>query len=279
MYPECVTVRFHLRLRIPGDLGNTSPPERQARRPTEVQASTPSSGSTASIPPHPTASPHPTCRPTTRYFTRDPYSGRRHPIPFPVSADNPDALLIGWGTQLDVRPVRQAVHGVITATAVAGPRQIRDQGGRGHGALIRTAHRCQCPPLRRPAHPCRPIGRRLLETRMPSSDLNEAEAAKNSGRLSYRRLHRWAHILGFGGHFSTRSRQYSTIPKALRKARSSWVPVIKDTVETAHEGAAMQAAKLVGGEWFSQISPTDLTNENRPGGESASWPADPACGA
>ncbi|MDR7301621.1 hypothetical protein JOF55_001802 [Haloactinomyces albus] len=36
------------------------------------------------------------------------------------------------------------------------------------------------------------------------------------------RLHRWAHQLGFGGHFSTKSRRYSTTLGALRAARRNW---------------------------------------------------------
>ena len=36
------------------------------------------------------------------------------------------------------------------------------------------------------------------------------------------RLHRWAHQLGFGGHFSTKSRRYSTTLGALRAARRDW---------------------------------------------------------
>jgi replication initiator protein RepSA len=34
------------------------------------------------------------------------------------------------------------------------------------------------------------------------------------------RLRKWAHMLGFGGHFSTKSRRYSTTLGALRRA---WV--------------------------------------------------------
>jgi hypothetical protein len=33
------------------------------------------------------------------------------------------------------------------------------------------------------------------------------------------RLRKWAHMLGFGGHFSTKSRRYSTTLGALRRAR------------------------------------------------------------
>jgi hypothetical protein len=36
------------------------------------------------------------------------------------------------------------------------------------------------------------------------------------------RLGRWAHMLGFGGHFSTKSRRYSTTLGALRRARAAY---------------------------------------------------------
>jgi hypothetical protein len=37
------------------------------------------------------------------------------------------------------------------------------------------------------------------------------------------RLRKWAHMLGFGGHFSTKSRRYSTTLGALRRARVAYV--------------------------------------------------------
>jgi hypothetical protein len=36
------------------------------------------------------------------------------------------------------------------------------------------------------------------------------------------RLRAWAHMLGFRGHFSTKSRRYSTTLGALRDARAAW---------------------------------------------------------
>jgi hypothetical protein len=44
------------------------------------------------------------------------------------------------------------------------------------------------------------------------------------GRPSLRslRLRKWAHMLGFGGHFSTKSRRYSTTLGALRRARAAY---------------------------------------------------------
>lgn len=55
-----------------------------------------------------------------------------------------------------------------------------------------------------------------------------------------------------------------------REKLLGWVPVIKDTIVKAQREAEDLAARLVGGERFSQISPTDPSNENRSGGESAS---------
>ncbi len=40
--------------------------------------------------------------------------------------------------------------------------------------------------------------------------------------LEQLRLRPWAHMLGFRGHYSTRSRRYSTTLTALRQARRDW---------------------------------------------------------
>nr|WP_306589336.1 replication initiator [Streptomyces sp. CRB46] len=40
--------------------------------------------------------------------------------------------------------------------------------------------------------------------------------------LEHLRLRAWAHMLGFRGHFSTKSRRYSTTLGALRDARAEW---------------------------------------------------------
>ncbi|WUK77201.1 tyrosine-type recombinase/integrase [Kribbella sp. NBC_00359] len=55
-----------------------------------------------------------------------------------------------------------------------------------------------------------------------------------------------------------------------RQKLLAWVPVITDTIEKAQQEAEVLAAKLVGGERFSQISPTDRSSESRSGGRSAS---------
>jgi hypothetical protein len=41
-------------------------------------------------------------------------------------------------------------------------------------------------------------------------------------QLDELKLRKWAHMLGFGGHFSTRSRCYSVTLRSLREARAAW---------------------------------------------------------
>jgi hypothetical protein len=41
-------------------------------------------------------------------------------------------------------------------------------------------------------------------------------------RPDFAALRRWAHMLGYRGHFATKSRRYSTALKALRQARADY---------------------------------------------------------
>ena len=74
-----------------------------------------------------------------------------------------------------------------------------------------------------------------LDHRIGAEDLEEldvpahvAELVRACWELGARpglaglRLRKWAHMLGFGGHFSTKSRRYSTTLGALRRARVAY---------------------------------------------------------
>jgi hypothetical protein len=140
-----------------------------------------------------------------------------------AGSDQPNGWLIEWGQQLDVRPVRKAVDGAITETAVAG--YLAKYATKGSEATGHSSVRLTAATVRRYTQP-RTHTARLVDAcwrlGRPGSDLDPVEAAKNSGRLSYKRLRLWAHMLGFGGHFSTKSRHYSTTLKKLREARVNW---------------------------------------------------------
>ncbi|WP_336555313.1 replication initiator [Streptomyces sp. PmtA] len=61
------------------------------------------------------------------------------------------------------------------------------------------------------------------------------------------KLWKWAHVLGFRGHFSTKSRSYSTTLGALRAARRAW------RTEQAHAYAGLPDpdpdTTLIVGQW------------------------------
>ncbi|MEU8616938.1 replication initiator protein RepSA [Streptomyces sp. NPDC048623] len=118
-------------------------------------------------------------------------------------------VTLTWGSQLDVQPIgafgqgeeltEQAVAAYVAkyATKAAETTGTVDHPVGNKEALIL---------LGVPDHP-----RRLMEACM---DLDAA--------YPDRRLRAWAHMLGFRGHFSTKSRRYSTTLGALRQVRADY---------------------------------------------------------
>ncbi|CAM5526037.1 replication initiator [Streptomyces griseorubiginosus] len=134
-----------------------------------------------------------------------------------VQLNAPGADVIGprvlrFGTQIDVRPVtshgRHAEERPASAASVAGYiAKYATKGAESAGAVdgrIYHARDMVMLPLR--AHVLRMIG-----TCWWLGGLPEFEPLG---------LRRWAHMLGYGGHFSTKSRRYSTTLTALREARA-----------------------------------------------------------
>jgi hypothetical protein len=143
-------------------------------------------------------------------------------------ADRPQGWSIGWGAQVDVRPVHATVRrelgtGPIEETAVAG--YLAKYATKATEAAGHTSTRLTCDTVEDAAdydtHPGRLI-EACWRLGRPDADLDPQAATKNNGRMAYSRLRRWAHMLGFGGHFSTKSRRYSTTLGALREARITW---------------------------------------------------------
>jgi Replication initiator protein, pSAM2 len=133
-----------------------------------------------------------------------------------LRAARPDGtvLPLTWGTQLDIRPVPQAAArqlendaGEMTDAALAG--YIAKYATKGTGAhegvdrpirdLGHLAH------LRLPDH-----HRRMITTAWDLGDREEYAGLQ---------LRRWAHMLGFRGHFLTKSRHYSSTFTAIRTER------------------------------------------------------------
>ncbi|MEV4104157.1 replication initiator [Nonomuraea sp. NPDC049649] len=119
------------------------------------------------------------------------------------------ARILRWGTQLDIRPI--TLNGDLTEQAVAGYiAKYATKAAECVGTLDRRIHSTDT----LDAFNLRDHARRLITTCLRLGALPE---------LAELRLTDWAHMLGFRGHFSTRSRRYSTTLGELRAARERFV--------------------------------------------------------
>jgi hypothetical protein len=131
----------------------------------------------------------------------------------------PDGLptTVAWGSQLDIRPVTataagqlENATGEISDAALAG--YIAKYATKGTGATDGAER-----PIRDIAHVehlrISDHHRRIIETAWELGGREEFEGLN---------LRRWAHMLGFRGHFLTKSQRYSSTFRALRAVRRIW---------------------------------------------------------
>ncbi len=132
-------------------------------------------------------------------------------VPCPSSGRGGPDRYARWGEQLDVRNITDGDDqaGELSAEQVAGYiAKYATKATESFGAgLDRRIER------RRPGPPGRAAG---ACGRVRPGLLGAGRLGRSSQGL---RLRAWAHMLGFGGHWSTKSRRYSTTMGALRRAR------------------------------------------------------------
>jgi hypothetical protein len=140
--------------------------------------------------------------------------------------------LVAWGEQLDIRVVRdpQVVtvtpdQAALTEEQVAG--YLAKYATKSTEATGHTSSRLTADDVTAAAQRGDHVGRLIgacwtLGRRQADEHAARVTAKAVPDRLRYGRLRRWAHMLGFGGHFSTKSRRYSTTLTALRRARTDW---------------------------------------------------------
>lgn len=125
-------------------------------------------------------------------------------VAIPAVADDPGRVL-RWGDQLDVRQI--TMDGELTEQAVAAYiAKYATKAAECVGTLDRRLHTLDELAL----FSLREHARRLIAECLRLGAIEE---------LANLRLIQWAHMLGFRGHFSTKSRRYSTTLGALRAAR------------------------------------------------------------
>jgi hypothetical protein len=129
------------------------------------------------------------------------------PVPELVE-DQAVTLTVRWGAQLDIRPIAQVGPGELSAEAVAA--YVAKYATKSTESLGAALNRRITDAVELDALPVRPHVRMLVRT---------AWELGGNPRLNRLGLRRWAHQLGFGGHWSSKSRRYSTTFTALRRAR------------------------------------------------------------
>jgi hypothetical protein len=128
-----------------------------------------------------------------------------------VDQDQGVTLVARWGEQLDVRHITEATdEGELSSEQVAG--YVAKYATKSTESVGVT------------------LDHRVGEVELEGLDVpaHVAELVRACWELGGRpslvglRLRKWAHMLGFGGHFSTKSRRYSTTLGALRRARVAY---------------------------------------------------------
>jgi hypothetical protein len=128
-------------------------------------------------------------------------------LPTPAAPGVP-ARTLAWGRQADIRPI--TTTGTLTDARVAAyVAKYATKAAECTGTLDRRL----TPADQLDALPVRDHARRLIAECLRLAKLPSLE------RL---RLGRWAHMLGFGGHFSTKSHAYSITFGSLRSDRAAY---------------------------------------------------------
>ena len=135
--------------------------------------------------------------------------------PHPDSPDG-EGWLIAWGRELDVRTVADRGPDTVTGPAVAG--YLAKYSTKGTEASGHVSARITPAVLDLYADPAGTHTQRLIDACWYIGHAN----GRMCGKVTYASLRRWAHMLGFGGHFLTKARRYSVTLTALRQARITY---------------------------------------------------------
>ncbi|MGN9807300.1 replication initiator [Micromonospora sp. L32] len=149
----------------------------------------------------------------------------------PSHPDRPQGWVVAWGEQVDVRRINTAsgelTDGKVAAYLAKYATKATEATGHSFTRLTPTTIYDYADPeghhLARLIDACWRLGR-------PTHDPTTSGAATADGRQgsldtksnAYAGLRRWAHMLGFGGHFLTKARRYSVTFGLLRDTRATY---------------------------------------------------------
>lgn len=129
---------------------------------------------------------------------------------------------LAWGRELDVRVVRDGLrsddpNAPLTPDQVAA--YLAKYATKGADNLR--------PGSKPPAH--------LVRLEQTARDLGRRAIRHDPGLRTYQRLAQWAHMLGFRGHFATKSRRYSITLTRLRRARHRYRQLVAKAREVGEQ--------------------------------------------
>ncbi|MFF8896078.1 replication initiator [Streptomyces lydicus] len=192
-----------------------------------------------------------------------------------VNSDHTGDREIRWGDRLDVREITALGDGELTDKAVAGyVAKYATKSAEDSGTVDRSL---VCVPCGGRGYLRGPDGFRDLcddcegtGQAEPIQDLRVQRHVRQMIRTAWAlghlpefadlKLWKWAHMLGFRGHFSTKSRRYSTTLGALRDIRKAW-RTAQAAPETGRDEAEEETTLVTESSWAY------LSSGYRPGEE------------
>jgi hypothetical protein len=152
----------------------------------------------------------------------------------PAHRDRPQGWHVGWGLQVDIRRVGHT-DGEVTDAAVAGylaKYATKSTEITGHCSSRLTPETIggyadpEGDHLARLIDACWRLGRPHPTPGTKPDEESQADLdahhPTDSTPSPYAGLRRWAHMLGFGGHFLTKARRYSLTFRLLRDSRTTY---------------------------------------------------------
>ncbi|MET9023093.1 replication initiator [Actinopolymorpha sp. NPDC004070] len=176
--------------------------------------------------------------------------------------DRPDGWLLRWGNQVDVRPVRLRGEDKLTGERVVDELDHTDQANQTdkHGrrrllsgpAVAGYLAKYATKATEAAGHTSRKITEESIDfyanNTHPGRIIEACWRLSQKGRQPadewrggwYYALRRWAHMLGYGGHFFSKSRRYSTTFKRLRQARVDYRRAHHESSEHLEENEVLE---------------------------------------
>ncbi len=153
-------------------------------------------------------------------------------VPAPPAWESDLSRVIGWGRQLDVRIV---THG----GGLAGSERLEPAQVAGYLAKYATkdsglsAENRDRPHLHRLADTCRELHEHAVRrAEWRRAGLSTVVPLDSQGSDHYALIGKWAHMLGFRGHFASKSRRYSVTLRALRRARARFRRLVEQSARS-----------------------------------------------